>query len=135
MRKHIDLSLVFCLTLGLTSASVRADDAEDKAVEALRKLGAKVAVIPERSDKPKPLSVSFGGTKVSDAELPPLKSLNRYALDLRETRVQTLQALEGLSSLRFLDLRDTPVSDAGLARLRRIRRAKIPEPPPGEQAA
>jgi hypothetical protein len=38
MRKMLGLSLVFCLALGRTFASVRADDAEDQAVAAIKKI-------------------------------------------------------------------------------------------------
>lgn len=92
---------------------------EERAIAALRKAGGQVLVLSNRPEK-KPLRVSFAGTQVSDADLPPLKNLNLTRLDLTGTRVKTLQKLEGLSSLRMLDLRDTQVGDAGLARLKEL---------------
>jgi uncharacterized protein (TIGR03067 family) len=80
------------------------------AFDALREAGGKVYLFARPS-------VSFAGSKISDADLPSLKGLRVSSLDLSGTRVKTLDPLEGVRGLADLDLRDTQVGDPGLARL------------------
>lgn len=90
-------SLTFTLTLsGLClCSSLRADDAEDKAVAFVAKLGGKVTRDEKAPGKPvTTLNLSLGG--VTDA-------------DLKE--------LATLKNLTYLDLSHTAVTDAGLKEL------------------
>jgi internalin A len=92
-RLPASLVLVGCV-LGPV-APARADDAEDKAIAFVEKLGGKVTRDDKRPGKPV-VAVNLYGTKMTDA-------------DLKE-----LTALKGLTTLR---LGSTKVTDAGLREL------------------
>src|SRR5437588_455246 len=143
MRKILDLSLVFCLTLGLTSASVRADEAS--AVKAVENLGGKVtrddklpgkpvigvhlheigvtdAALKELADLKQLTWLSLAGTRVTDAGLKELKDLKqRNTLYLSSTQVTDagLKELKDLKQLTRLNLADTKVTDDGVAELQK----------------
>src|SRR5438132_7218776 len=110
MRKILDLSLVFCLTLGLTCASVRADEAS--AVKAVENLGGKVTRDDKLPGKPV-IAVNLYGTKVTDAGLKELKHLKQLtSLNLACTQVTAagLKELKHLKQLTSLKLsRTVPV--------------------------
>src|SRR5438132_12177720 len=107
MRKILDLSLVFCLTLGLTCASVRADEAS--AVKAVENLGGKVTRDDKLPGKPV-IGVNLGALvmgKVTDAGLKELKDLKQLtSLDLYGAAVtgEGLKEVKGLKQLTELDL-------------------------------
>ena len=113
---------VFALAVsGLCLGSAaRADDAEDKAVAFVKKLGGEGTLDDKAPSKPV-IGVHLGSTKVTDAglkELAPLKNLTK--LDLRFTKVTDagLKELAALKNLTWLDLGSTKVTDAGLKELR-----------------
>ena len=114
-------TVIFALTvLGLCLGSpVRADEAEDTAVEFVQKLGGKVTRDEKAPGKPvTTLDLSF--TEVTDAglkELAPLKNLT--TLDLGYTKVTNagLKELAPLKNLTKLYLNRTRVTDAGLNEL------------------
>ena len=60
MRKILGLTLLFGLGFVLTSVSIRADDAEDKAVAAITKLGGTIT----RDDKAAGKPVAYGQSKL-----------------------------------------------------------------------
>ena len=119
MRKIMGLSLVFCLGLGLASASVLADDAEDKAVEAITKLGGKVTRDDKLPGKPV-IGVDLTYNKVTDAGLKELKHLKQLtSLSLWDTQVTDagLKELKDFKQLTTLKLDHTKVTAAGVKEL------------------
>jgi hypothetical protein len=109
------------LLLALTTVPVRADEAEDKAVKAIEKLGG--IITRDEKVKGKPI-VSVGITRddVTDALLKHLAGLKQLqTLDLSLTKVTDagLKHLAGLKQLRLLDLDHTRVTDKGEADLKK----------------
>jgi internalin A len=106
--------------VALSSARpIRADDAEDKAVAFVEKLGGVVTRDDKLPGKPV-VKVNLADTNVTDAglkELAPLKNLT--ILYLNETKVTDagLKELAPLKNLTWLNLRDTQVTDTGLKEL------------------
>jgi hypothetical protein len=102
-------------------ALVRADDADDKAVEAVKKLGGKVMRDENAEGKPVIL-VDLRGTDATDATLKELKQLKQLqTLDLFKTKVtdEGLKELKDLKSLRILYVNKTKVTDAGVQELKK----------------
>jgi hypothetical protein len=98
---------------------VRADKAEDKAVEAIQNLGGRITRDEKAKGKPI-VGVDFARTKVTDADLKHLAALKQLRdLDLGLTQVTNagLKHLAALKQLRDLDLGLTQVTDAGLKHL------------------
>ncbi len=106
--------------LGLClGSSARADDAEDKAVAFVEKLGGKVTRDEKAPGKPV-VGVDLGGTAVTDAglkELAPLKSLTTLELSVTQVTDAGLKELAPLKNLTTLNLSETKVTDAGLKEL------------------
>ena len=80
-----------------TTVSIRADEAEEKAVKAIQKLGGSIYRDMKAKDKPI-VAVVMRGPKVTDAGL---------------------KHLAGLKQLRKLDLTGTKVTDKGKADLKK----------------
>ncbi len=102
-----------------SSVSVRADDAENKAVESVEKLMGRVFRDTNLPGKPV-FGVSLSGTKVTDAglkELAGLKSLTELDLDRTKVTDAGLRELAGLKNLTKLYLQRTKVTGAGLKEL------------------
>src|SRR5438128_612670 len=121
MRKLLDLSLVFCLTLGLTCASVRADEAS--AVKAVEKLGGKVTRDDKLPGKPV-IGVHLHEIGVTDAalkELADLKQLTTLRLHATQVTDAGLKELKDLKQLTTLYLGSTQVTDAGLKELKDLK--------------
>jgi len=114
-------TLAFALALsGLCLCStLRADDAEDKAVAFVEKLGGYASRDEKAPGKPV-ITVSLFGTQVTDAGLKELATLtNLTTLYLGGTDVTDagLKELAALKNLTTLDLFNTKVTDAGLKEL------------------
>jgi hypothetical protein len=112
-------ALAGCLLL-LAASPLLADDAEDKAVEAVKKLGGKV--IRDDKDPSKPvIKVNLNVSQVTDAdlkELAPLKELKELHLDACHGVTDAgLKELAELKGLQTLDLWGTKVTDAVLKEL------------------
>src|SRR5262249_11471266 len=98
---------------------IRADEAEDKAVKAIKKLGGELTRDETAKDKPI-VSVTLVGTNVTNTglkELGGLKQRQTLTLSYTEVRDEGLKELGGLKQLRTLDLSRTKVTDAGLKHL------------------
>src|SRR5262249_39823966 len=110
------------LLLGLapwTAVCTRADEAEDRAVKAIEKLGGSITRDETATDKPI-VSVDLGSTKVTDAGLKHLAGLMQVQmLILNRTGVTDagLKHLAGLMQVQILDIGATKVTDAGLKHL------------------
>jgi hypothetical protein len=99
------------------SSAVRADDAEDKAVAFVKKLGGTVTRDEKAPGEP---VITAKVRKVSDAGLKELAALkNLTTLDLWRTSVSDagLKELAALESLNTLHLGGTKVTDAGMTAL------------------
>jgi hypothetical protein len=106
-----------------SSAPVRADDAEDKAVAFVEKLGGTVERDEKAPGKPV-VTVNFASTQVTDEGMKDLKELrNLSSLVLRRTQVTDsgLKELKELKCLSMLDLCGTPVTDAALKQLMELK--------------
>jgi hypothetical protein len=109
-----------------TAVCIRADEAEDKAVKAIKKLGGRITRDEKAKGKPI-VRVFLVGPKVTDAGLKHLAGLMWLTvLDLTDTKVTDagLKHLAGLKQLRELDLQDTKVTDAGLKHLAGLKKLK-----------
>ena len=103
-----------------SSAPVRADDAEAKAVAFVEKLRGEVTRDEKAPGKPVVTVILFYNTKVADAGLKELSALkNLTSLRLFDTQVTDagLKALAPLKNLSTLYLGSTKVTDAGLKEL------------------
>src|SRR5438128_950563 len=99
-RALFRLALALLLAFGLVAGAPERQKDREHTIAALIRAGGKVAAPPLLLGKG--LTVSFTGTGVSDADLPPLRALpDLRALELRGTRVRTLESLEGSAGLRF----------------------------------
>jgi len=104
-------------------ASSRADDAEDKAVAYVKKLGGTVARDEKAPGKPV-INVNLFSTKVTDEglkELAPLKHLTLLAIRDAKVTDAGLKELATFKNLATLYLNDTYVTDAGLKELTALR--------------
>src|SRR5436190_17813763 len=108
------------LVLVASSAAVRADEAEDKAVKFVEKLDGRVTRDEKATGKPV-VTVSLNFAKLTDADLKELaafKSLKTLRLVSVEKLTDAgLKELAALSTLTELDLTRTKVTDAGLKEL------------------
>ncbi|HLW68897.1 MAG TPA: hypothetical protein VKS79_26535 [Gemmataceae bacterium] len=121
MRSCI-ISLGGAILLALVAAAVRADDAEDKAIQFIEKLGGSVVRDEERQSKPV-VEVCLQGTRFADADLKELSALKDLeALDLCATRIADdgLAELTAFKRLQVLNLSCTKVTDAGLKTLAEV---------------
>src|ERR1019366_8122522 len=105
------------LLFGLgTVALVRADEAEDKAVESLKKWGGKATVDAKKPGNPV-IAVTLRGANVTDAALKALavfKQLSFLDLSLAQVTDAGLKDVRALKTLRTLSLSGTKVTNAGL---------------------
>jgi hypothetical protein len=130
MRRHRELLWDAVLALFVLAAAVvlvrylgvhgdrapGAGEAEDRAVEAVQRLGGKVIRDEKAPDKPV-IAVSLNTAAVTDAVLKELAGLKQLrTLDLRGTQITNtgLKELAGLQQLQELDLTDTRATCAGL---------------------
>jgi hypothetical protein len=114
MFRITTFALAVCL-----GSSARADDAEDKAVAFVEKLGGKVTRDEKLPGKPV-TGVNLGLSKVTDLGLKEVVALkNLHKLDLFGTDVTDagLKELAHLKSLTTVTLTETKVTDAGLKEL------------------
>src|SRR5215831_5477252 len=79
----------------LLAAGARADDAEDKAIEAIKKVEGKMTRDARADGKPV-IFVSLIDTKVTDADL---------------------QSVAAFKKVQVIDLNSTPITDAGMKHL------------------
>ena len=103
----------------LTSLPLRADEAEDKAAQAIDKLGGAVARDLEASGKPV-IGVDLAGTNATDAalkEMKVFKDLRTVNLSLTDVTDAGLKELKECKKLETLQLAGTSVTDAGLKEL------------------
>jgi internalin A len=107
----------------IASAPLCADDAEDKAVAFVEKLGGRVARDEKLPGKPvNGVQLSFSA--VTDAglkELAPLQNLTRLGLDSTKVTDAGLKELVTLKNLQELYLYHTQVTDMGLKELARLK--------------
>jgi Leucine-rich repeat (LRR) protein len=109
-----------------TAVCVRADEAEDKAVNAIEKLNGKITRDQKAKGKPV-IGVYLSGPDVTDAGLKHLAGLKRLQnLKLYGTKVTDagLKELAGLKRLLHLSLYKSEVTDAGLKHLARFKQLK-----------
>jgi len=113
MRKSALLLAALLLPAGRPAL---ADDTEDRASEAIQKLGGKV--VRDNKDPAQPVvEVDLNGTKATDADLKIMANLSALkTLKLQKTRVTDagLKSLAPLKGLQTLNLAETRVTDRGL---------------------
>jgi Leucine-rich repeat (LRR) protein len=122
LRLLYGLTGLLLLSTLVTATTPHADDAEDRAVAAVEKLGGKVVRDPKQPGNPV-ISVNLLAKKVNDEALKDLAGLKQLlSLDLRTTQVTDagLKELRAFPKLRDLYLSSTKVTDAGLKELRAI---------------
>ena len=118
MQRH-RAQAVAPVVLLLAIGFVGADEAEDRAIAVIKKLGGAFKRDEKKVDKPA-VEVSLNGTPVNDAGLRDLAALTQLrALDLTGTNVtdKGLKQLAALTQLQTLDLAQTKVTDVGLREL------------------
>ena len=107
----------------LAAVAVRADEAEDKAVQAIEKLGGKVTRDEKAVGRPV-VEVDLFNRQVADAdlkELAQLKQLQSLNLHCTEVTDAGLKELAALKQLQSLNLVGTKVTDAGLKELAAVK--------------
>src|SRR5205807_2374809 len=111
------------LLIGLVLLSVlavpRGDEAEDRAVQAVEKLGGKI-IRDDKAPGKHVIAVDLRETHVTSGELKELAALKQLqSLDLRFTQVTDagLTEVAALQQLRTLYLIQTPVTDTGVVKL------------------
>jgi len=107
------------LVLLLAVEVVRADEAEDRAVRAIKGLGGSITRKDKTPGSPV-IGLRLWGPEIRDAELKELAFLKQLqSLNLSFTKVTgaELKNLAGLKQLQSLDLCGTQVTDAGLKEL------------------
>ena len=110
----------------LLAAGLRADEAEDKAVQAIKKLGGDVTRDNKAEGKPVIVVLLFNAT-VTDGDLKELKAFKGLKeLILGNTAVTDagLKELKELKDLQLLDIGGTKVTDAGLKELKDLKKLK-----------
>src|SRR5437868_625354 len=116
--RRLSTGAVLVLLSGL-GPGLRADEAEDRALRAVAKLGGK-ATRDEKAPGRPVVAIDLSFTTVKGPVLKQLASLEALrALDLSDTRIADgdLRELAGCKGLRKLDLSGTRVSDGGLRQL------------------
>src|SRR5262245_27487388 len=115
---RINIALLTCFFPFVACGAVAlADEAEDRAEAAIKKIGGKVT----RDDKIASNPVAFvnmSATKVTDLDLVHFRSfkkLRRLNLTFGEITDQGLENLQELKELEWLEMNHVPVSDNGLA--------------------
>jgi Leucine-rich repeat (LRR) protein len=111
--------LLTLTALVLAAPAAFADESEDRAVEAVTKLGGEIIRNDKDPDRPV-VKVYLSDTQVTDAELKVLSALKKLqTLDLGGTKVTDAgcKELTALKSLRDLALDGTQVTDVGLKEL------------------
>jgi uncharacterized protein YjbI with pentapeptide repeats len=114
-------AMVFCalVLVSMSGSAAWADEADDKAVQFIEKLGGKVTRDDKAPGKPV-VGVSLFKTQVTDAglkELAPLKNLTSLNLVGTKATDAGLKELAPLKNLTTLDLSDTKATDASLKEL------------------
>jgi hypothetical protein len=112
---------LFLALTPLTAVSVQDDQAEDKAVKAIQRLGGRITRDEKAKGKPI-VRVELDGPKVTDAGLKHLARLKQLrTLYLGGTKVTDagLKELAGLKQLQKLGLSGTKVTDKGIADLKK----------------
>ena len=107
-----------------SAAPARADDAEDKAVAFVEKLGGKVTRDQKQPGKPVVgVSLSFTKVKVTDADLKELaafKNLSVLALYMTGVTDRGMTELTTFKTLTRLTLGSTKVTDTGMKELSKL---------------
>ena len=117
LRRRMALLALLCILC--SCAPVHANDAEDKAAEAIKKLRGSVMRDDKAAGKPVVL-VDLRGTKATDADLKDLKEFKSLrTLDLFNTKVTDagLKELKEIKSLRILYINKTEVTSDGVKEL------------------
>jgi hypothetical protein len=119
-------ALLLALT-PLTPVCIRADEAENKAVKVIEKMGGTITRDKKAKDKPI-VGVDLDNTIMTDAGLKHLVGLKQLReLYLRTTQVTDagLKHLAGLKYLQTLALDETKVTDAGLKHLAALKQLRV----------
>src|SRR5262245_26523915 len=114
--------------LVLLPALAHAGDTEDKAIQAIEKVGGSVVRDEDAPGKPV-VEVDYGGeAKVTDGDLKPLAAFKQVRVVLLDGTSVTdagLQHLGNLTRLEELDLADTKVTGPGLKHLILLKALKV----------
>ena len=109
------------LVLLLVVGAVAADEAEDRAIATIKKLGGKFERDEKKADKPV-VRVDIARKDVASAalrELAALKQLQTLFLDGAKVTDAGLKELAGLTQLQTLGVALTEVTDAGVGELQK----------------
>src|SRR5262249_12689304 len=115
------------LVLALAAVSIRADEAEDKAVEAIRKVGGRITRDEKAKGEPI-VGVDFDNTGIRDVALKHLagfKQLRELYLSGTEVTDAGLKELAGFKQLQTLALGETNVTDVGLKELAGFKQLRV----------
>jgi hypothetical protein len=115
MAGRLGLGLVLLLMVGV----LRADQAEDRAVQVVKKLGGEITRDQKAPGQPV-TRVDLVFTAVTDRdlkELAPLKNLKKLGLAFTDVTDGGVKELAAFPQLESLDLSGTLVTDAGLKEL------------------
>jgi internalin A len=118
-RTHRAWAAAAILLILLIGGNLSADEAEDKAVQAVEKLGGKVARDERAQGKPV-VVVDLERTKAMDKglkQLVGLKRLRHLALDYTAVTDAGLKEVAAFKQLQLLGLHGTKVTDKGLKEL------------------
>src|SRR5262245_45719606 len=118
MMRYSNCAIVLALALN-TVSSTRADEAEDRAAQAVEKLGGRLTRDESKVGKPVS-SVDLYGTDVTEdalKELAPLTKLTRLNLSHTTTSDAATVHLASLKNLTALNLNFSKVTSAGLKNL------------------
>jgi hypothetical protein len=114
------MGLLSCLFVLASGSLLTADQAEDKAVALIQKLGGKIERDDKRAGSPV-VTIDLKSQKIKDADLACLADLREVtSLKLDNTGLtdEGLKHLQGLKNLRRLTVSFTGVSDEGLKLLK-----------------
>src|SRR5262245_23977591 len=118
MKQH-KASIRPLVVLLLVAGLVAADEAEDRAIAVIEKLGGSFVRDEKKAEQPV-VMVRLADTQVTDAglkELAALKQLEVLSLERTNVTDAGLKELAALKQLQALILRGTKVTDAGLKEL------------------
>jgi hypothetical protein len=121
------IALLSCLSVTASGSLRAANEAEDKAVAAIQKLGGKVERDDKRAGSPV-VTVDLMRDKIKDADLACLADLREVtSLKLDNTGLtdEGLKHLKGLKNLRRLTVSFTGVSDEGLKQLKGLEKLEF----------